>query len=256
LSVYDALAPSFDRQRALPQGVPAAIRRSVLGSLSTSRPRLLDLGCGSGRIGVAFMIEGDDYVGVDLSFGMLHTLATRHDLAAGAVALLAQADGEHLPFLDAGFDAVLLMQVLSAARDWRSLLAESARVLRHSGSLIVGRMVAPEDGVDTRMRQRLRKILNAIGVQPSNKQATHDALAWLSRTARMCRSVVVAYWMEERTPRQFLERHGSGARFSALPTPVRDAALRQVREWATASFGSLDVTFNEVLRYELSFFNL
>jgi ubiquinone/menaquinone biosynthesis C-methylase UbiE len=255
MSVYDALAPSFDRHRALPQGVPAAIRRSVLGSLSTSRPRLLDLGCGSGRIGAAFMIEGDDYFGVDLSFGMLHTLATRHDLAGGAV-LLAQANGEHLPFLDAGFDAVLMMQVLSAAGDWRSLLAESARVLRHSGSLIVGRMVAPEDGIDTRMRQRLRETLDAIGVQPYHNPATHDALAWLSRTARMCRSVVVAYWTEERTPRQFLERHGNGARFSALPTPVRDAALRQVREWATASFGSLDVTFNEVLRYELSFFNL
>jgi ubiquinone/menaquinone biosynthesis C-methylase UbiE len=254
-SAFDAGAARFERQRALPPGAATAIHAAVLAGLFATRPRLLDLGAGTGRIGWPFVAAGDDYVGVDLSIGMLRAFATRPGLRPERGLFLAQADGPHLPFPDASFDAVLMMQVLSAAGDWRSLLAESARVLRHSGSLIVGRTMAPEDGIDARMKQRLDEILEAMGVQPYRKQATDDALAWLSHIAQTRWSVVAASWMTERAPRHFVERHGGGARFSALPAPVRDAALRHVSDWAAGSFGSLDATFSEAFRYELSFFH-
>jgi ubiquinone/menaquinone biosynthesis C-methylase UbiE len=68
-----------------------------------------------------------------------------------------QADGERLPLADANFDAVLLIQVLSATGDGRRLIAEAGRVLQPTGCLIVGRTVAPENGIDARMRQHLRR---------------------------------------------------------------------------------------------------
>jgi ubiquinone/menaquinone biosynthesis C-methylase UbiE len=256
MSVYDALAPSFDRQRAFPHGVPAAIRDAVLDALSASRPRLLDLGCGSGRIGAAFVAAGDLYVGADLSVGMLHAFTQRRDLPADRTPLLVQADGESLPFSDLYFDAVLLMQVLSAARGWRQLVTEASRVLRDAGSLLVGRTIAPERGVDAQMKQRLAELLDAVGIQPYGEQATDDALAWLAGTARESQTVTAAAWTAERTPRRFLERHSMGARFSALPAPVKDAAMQQVRDWAMASFGSLDTMFAESYRFELMIFRL
>src|SRR6266851_3692697 len=88
-----------------------AIRAAVLDVLGgTSHPRVLDLGAGSGRIGRAFVAAGDDYVGVDLSLGMLRQFARRGDMNGRRPRLL-QADGERLPFGDATFDAVLLIQV-------------------------------------------------------------------------------------------------------------------------------------------------
>ena len=66
-------------------------------------------------------------------FGMLRVFAARHDLPRTHAALLAQADGESLPFRDATFDAVLLMQVLNSANDWRRLAAEARRVLAPTG---------------------------------------------------------------------------------------------------------------------------
>jgi ubiquinone/menaquinone biosynthesis C-methylase UbiE len=250
VSAYDALAPSFDRQRALPHGVAAAIRGAVLGALSASRPPLLDLGCGSGRIGGAFVAAGDDYVGVDLSFGMLDVFR------ASRAALLAQADGEKLPFRDAQFDAVLLMQVLSAARDRRTLLTEASRVLHRAGALVVGRSVAPADGIDAQMQQRLAEALDAMGFQPYRKRAIDDALAWLTRTARSGQTATAASWTAERTPRRFLERHSNGVRFSLLPAPIKDAAMQQTREWAVATFGSLDAMFAEPCRFELTIFRV
>src|SRR5437899_982035 len=63
-SAYDAAAPTFDRHRALPDGAAPAIRAAVLAAAGhSSRPRLLDLGAGSGRIGWPFVAAGDDYVG-------------------------------------------------------------------------------------------------------------------------------------------------------------------------------------------------
>src|SRR5436305_509129 len=82
-------------------------------------PRLLDLGAGSGRIGAPFVAAGDDYVGVDLSAGMLREFAARTE----RVARLVQADGARLPFGDAAFDAVLLIQVFGGLSGWREFIA-------------------------------------------------------------------------------------------------------------------------------------
>jgi ubiquinone/menaquinone biosynthesis C-methylase UbiE len=252
VSVYDALAPSFDQLRTLPPGVPAAIRRAVLACASAARPRLLDLGCGSGRMGAALVDAGDHYVGVDLSLGMLLRFATR----APPIPLLVQASGDRLPFRDAEFDIVLLVQVLSAAADWRPLVTEASRVLRRQGALIFGRTVAPSNGIDAQMKRALARILDRMGVPPYRREATDEALRSLQCAAAASRTVIAAAWSADRTPRGFLDRHGSGARFALLPPPIKHAAMRHAEAWATATFGSLDAVFTECHHHELRMFHL
>ena len=60
-----------------------------------------------------------------------------------------------LPFGDATFDAVLLIQVFGGLDEWRPFVGEARRVLRSRGSLVLGRGAMPEDGVDARMKDRL-----------------------------------------------------------------------------------------------------
>src|ERR1700674_708897 len=121
MSAYDSAAASFDRHRALPEGVAEAIRAAVLAAAAgVARPRLLDLGAGTGRIGWPFVAAGDYYVGVDLSLGMLHAFLGR-PACGGAPPRLVQADGRHLPFPDATFDAVMMIQVFGGMRGWRRL---------------------------------------------------------------------------------------------------------------------------------------
>src|ERR1700728_3783692 len=101
MSAYDAAAPSFDRHRALPEEAVEAIRSAVLGAIGkAARPRLLDLGAGTGRIGWPFVAADDDYVGVDLSLGMLREFMRRANEWSGCTPCLAEADGESLPFRD------------------------------------------------------------------------------------------------------------------------------------------------------------
>ena len=158
-SAYDALAPRFERERALPDGVAQAVRELVLEAAGVARPRVLDLGAGTGRIGWPFVAAGDDYVGVDLSFGMLRAFMAR----CGRAPRLVQADGLRLPFAEAMFDLVMLVQVFGGLGDWRQFADEARRVLRPDGAVVIGRTAAPEDGVDARMKLQLDSILSILG---------------------------------------------------------------------------------------------
>ena len=246
MTVYDRLAPGFDRQRPIPDCVPGEIRAAVLGELSVV-PRLMDLGCGAGRIGWPFVQAGDDYTAVDFSLGMLRQFASR---ALPEKPRSVQADGSGLPFPDAVFDGVLLVQVLSGTSHWRNLLNEVKRVLRPDGALFVGQSIAPDNGIDARMKQRLAEILDEMNEHPYQRKSKQHAFDWLDRQATVT-TKQVARWQMSRTPRQFVERHGSGARFSALDPALQTMAMDRVKQWALDSFGSLDAASPEEQCFEL-----
>ena len=251
MSAYDVLAPIFDSHRKLPEGVAEAIRAAVLKCAPASaRPRILDLGAGSGRVGCSFVTAGDDYVGVDLSSGMLREFASR---VARVTPPLVQADGQQLPFPDATFDVVMLIQVFGGLRNWRQFIDEARRVLRPAGALIIGRTRMPPDGLDARLKQRLGAILKGLGITQDRANARGDILQWLAANSHSSRTVA-ATWSAHRTPRGFIERHRSGARFSALPESIKARAMRDLSAWVAATFGSVDAAACEQHAFELEVF--
>jgi ubiquinone/menaquinone biosynthesis C-methylase UbiE len=254
MRAFDAAAPSFERYRALPDGVPEAIRAAVLESIARSpRPRLLDLGAGSGRIGRAFVAAGDDYVGVDLSFAMLREFRQRAE-GRRTRPRVAQADGQSLPFADASFDAVMLIHAFGAFDAWRPVLLEALRVLRSAGTLVTGHARAPADGVDAQMKQRLASLLRDMGAGRDPIRPRDDVMSWLESVASDSARVIAAEWDADRGPRQFLDRHRTGARFSALPEPIREPALEKLSAWAAAVFGSLEARCAERHAFEVRVF--
>jgi len=212
--------------------------------------RVLDLGAGTGRIGKAFVEANDSYIGLDSSLAML-----REFQAHSHSACLLQSDGRLLPFADGSFDVVLLMQVLSGAEDSQALLLEVRRVLHPHGVVIVGHTVTPPSGVDAQLKKKLSEILREIGVAWHEPQkARRQSLAWLESSAARSSQVRAASWVAERTPREFLVRHKSGARFAALPAAIQEEALQKLSIWAEASFGALDTAYSEEHWFELEIF--
>lgn len=214
--------------------------------------RILDLGAGTGRIGHAFVVASDFYVGVDLSWAMLREFA-----AHSPNALLLQVDGRNLPFSNCTFDLVLLMQVLSGAEDWRGLLQETLRVLALPGAIVVGQSVTPDFGVDEQLKRQLAMILKETGVEAHEpKKSRQGALAWLNSRAGRHQSLTAAKWTVQRSPAQFLARHQTGARFSALPAAVQKEALERLSAWAETRFGSLEKSFTEEHSFRLEIFEV
>jgi ubiquinone/menaquinone biosynthesis C-methylase UbiE len=127
-SRFDPVASVFDRHRAIPDEVAQEIRRAILATVNAAaRPRLLDIGAGTGRLGRSFVQAGDDYVAADLSLGMLREFMRKAHDGHWRSSLLVQANGEQLPFRDGSFDAVILVQIFGGMRGWRGLLGEARR---------------------------------------------------------------------------------------------------------------------------------
>jgi len=96
--------------------------------------RVLDAGCGAGRIMSDLRDRGARVSGFDLSPAMIEIARER----LGAESDLRVADlGEPLPYSDNAFDVVIASLALHYVENWASTLAELRRVLVPSGRLLV-----------------------------------------------------------------------------------------------------------------------
>jgi ubiquinone/menaquinone biosynthesis C-methylase UbiE len=125
---YDAGAHEFDA--VLAQHPSSARRFYVVDApqrrLAAEAGRVLDLGCGTGRLLASCRTA--DGVGVDVAFGLLR-------LAVARGLTVVNADGHRLPFPDACFDVIVSGNAVFRYLDYELAFAECARVLRPGGRL-------------------------------------------------------------------------------------------------------------------------
>ena len=150
---------------------------------------------------------------------------------------------------------MLLAHVLSVSQNWQELLAEARRVLDSDGFLILAQRVGPPNGVDAQLRDQLKTILASMSIEmPEAGKMKRDARTWLGIAANSQEHVVAATWKLDCSPRDFINRHSTGARFSALHRDLQQESMRRLSEWAIGKFGSLDAFFTEEYRFELDAF--
>ncbi len=99
--------------------------------------RLLDFGCGIGRLARDISELGITYNGVDRSPEMIRKAQEIH---SGSMLDFRSYDGKVLPFDDESFDAVLscgVFQYLVGTADFELVLSEIHRILKPDGQLIM-----------------------------------------------------------------------------------------------------------------------
>ena len=94
--------------------------------------RVLDVGCGGGLLAEEITTMGYTVVGIDPSERSLD-VARAHAAETGRHIDYLYGRGQHLPFDDETFDAVLCCDVLEHVEDWHAVIGEVARVLRPGG---------------------------------------------------------------------------------------------------------------------------
>jgi len=114
--------------------------------------KILDVGCGTGAMGLLFAKMGYDVFGVDLSLAMMNQArmkATNQNLKLE----LQKGDAEDLPFPDESFDVIVNRHLLWTLPNPDTALLEWYRVLKPGGTLLV------IDGVwnDKRLSSRLKR---------------------------------------------------------------------------------------------------
>jgi SAM-dependent methyltransferase len=183
---YEALSSSFYaklgaeglRRRSRPAW-DAAITESAAAYLG-ERERVLDAGCGYGRIAIPLVARGYRVIGLDLSEPLLHS-AREAALVQGVVLPLAAGSMARLPFRDSSFDAVICLwsayyEVLDPADQVRTL-AEIWRVLAAGGRALIEGPLPPATGTELREDRISRGLVEGL----PNPHYIHDLETLSSR---------------------------------------------------------------------------
>lgn len=138
---YEGVAAGYDRRYAGggPEGLAALVRTRAAAA---GRRPVLDVGCGTGHWTSIVASAGGRAVGLDPSAAML---ARARDKVREAPFVRGRA--EELPFEGGTFASVLCVYVVHHLREPARFVAEAARVLGGSGTLVVA-AIAPHDGQD------------------------------------------------------------------------------------------------------------
>jgi SAM-dependent methyltransferase len=229
---FDRAADFYDRTRGLPPELARAQTEQVAEEL-TGAVRCLEIGVGTGRIGLPLAQAGAPLVGVDLSPAMLARL-----LEKDATALpVAVADARALPFADGTFDAVLACHVLHLVEFWADVVDEAIRVLGPGGRLLVSQGGTPGD--ESMVSALRAELAAAAGLSEGEARVglkdRAELDAYLASRGATARQLPELHNPKARSVAEFLDQVADGCyswTWTADPERVR-AAVEQVRaSWA------------------------
>ena len=127
---YNRIAEQFSSSR-----YSIWLELNIFGEYIRERDRVLDLGCGNGRLFELFRDKEVDYIGIDNSKKLIEVAKKKYPDGKFQV-----ADALNLPFPDNYFDKIFCIAVLHhiPSEGFRlQFLKETKRVLRPEGLLIV-----------------------------------------------------------------------------------------------------------------------
>jgi ArsR family transcriptional regulator len=130
-------AAQWDRIRSLYVD-EREVEAALLEIIAAEAPRdLLDIGTGTGRMLEVLGPRAVHALGIDQSREMLAVARVNLERAGLDNGIVRLGDMYQLPLADAGFDAVVIHQVLHYADRPAAAIAEAARVLRSGGVLVL-----------------------------------------------------------------------------------------------------------------------
>ncbi|GIL12842.1 MAG: type 11 methyltransferase [Chloroflexota bacterium] len=131
---FDRAVDFYDQTRGFPPGEEQPIAALICrtGGFNEAS-RVLEIGVGTGRIGLPVARRVGAYFGVDLSASMMLRLKAKQQ---GETIYVGQADAAWLPFPARSFDGVVAVHVFHLIPAWRQVLDEVRRVLRPGAPLV------------------------------------------------------------------------------------------------------------------------
>ena len=159
-STFDQQAPGYDARVGLPESVGAAVAAEIMVCAELQTDDLvLELGVGTGEIGVHLARLPVRYVGLDSSQAMLDVFRAKGIL--GSSSLIVADCNQPWPLPDGSAAVVFASRVIHLL-DPEHITRETVRICRSAGYLILGRVLRDPDSLKSRLRRRRQAALEAV----------------------------------------------------------------------------------------------
>ncbi|MBS0406237.1 MAG: methyltransferase domain-containing protein [Proteobacteria bacterium] len=172
-SIFDDYATNFDLHlvRGLKYQTPKLIADALLARFPDRKFNLLDLGCGTGLVGVYLGRIDGHIIGVDLSEKMIEQ-AARHGIYSrfhrvNVLDALRETPADH-------YEAISCADVLVYVGDLAPVIPNALRVLKPGGHFIFSCETAGEDEADLVLRPSQRYAHKASSVERQLREAGFD----------------------------------------------------------------------------------
>ena len=235
---FDRAAEVYDETRRLTPEASAATTELLRAELEARQP-CLEIGVGTGLIGLPLQRAGIRLLGVDLSAPMLAKLVEK---AGGRPPFpLFIGDATRLPFADHVFGAALARHVLHLIPRWQDALTELVRVVRPYGVLLIdiGFSEGPWQEIGDHLDGHIGETARRVGLDFHRGPELDDAMAGLGAQARELPPV----WQEsELTMDRYFGEVEAGV-FSwtwNVPSALLAEAVEETKAWAAERFGDFD----------------
>lgn len=251
---FDGQAADFD----LRAGLPAAARRRIAAALLELAPArsgvILDLGAGTGQIGVHLAGGRSRYLGIDLSGPMLAVFRSKLGAVAGT---LVRADAGRTWPIASGRARLVFLSRAAHLLPPSVLVEETLRVASPEGAVAVfGGVTSEPDSLRVALRKEMRRLLAEHGVEPRRAGAYRRRLtgALAERGGEVLPVETAASWAVVERARDALAawRAKSGLAGREVTAEVQESVLCRLEEWIEERYGSLDVARDATERYELA----
>lgn len=239
---FDRVAHLYDATRRLPVSVEKRLRDQLLDALrATGGEAVLEIGIGTGRIGLLLAGSGVAVTGIDLAPRMLLRLRAkaaarrRQGKSVGPLRLLV-GDAARLPLRSRQFDLCLGVHLLHLVPEPERSLDEVRRVLRRGGVLLyAGEEHASAQG-GTRVRARWRELLSERGLTVDRRR---NLLPLLAAARWQVQPLPPVEWVSRVPVRQSLEMVRTRAFSSAwdVPEPLHRVVCELLERWASDELG-------------------
>jgi ubiquinone/menaquinone biosynthesis C-methylase UbiE len=240
---FDRAAEYYDATRGLtPEALQGTV--AVLSDELAGRGRCLEIGVGTGRIGLPLYRSGVAMTGLDLSRPMMSKLVEK---AAGDPFPLVQGTATRLPFRDHVFGAGLIVHVLHLIPNWRDALDELVRVIRPGGAIVIS--IGMEEQKPSMWEEMHVQFREEAGLPPHfpgfrRTEDIDEAMTTRGAKQRQLRSVSER---RSRSPREIADLLESGV-FSFtwdVDPVVLHAAAERLKAWAAERYGPLDESHDD-----------
>jgi ubiquinone/menaquinone biosynthesis C-methylase UbiE len=239
---FDEQATRYDARVGLPESAAAAVAAGIQAFAGLQAEDLvLELGAGTGEIGMHLVHLPVRYLGIDNSAEMLRLF--RDKLGEQPASLLLADASQVWPLDDHAASVVFASRVIHLL-DAKHVASETLRVCRPGGWLMLGRVLRDGDGVKERLRRRRLELLQQAGVGPlrGREGARRVIEHCLSAGAESMERRVVAEWSGAISPAEVIAGWTSLSRMGSVAVdPVsRQEILAELQDWARAELGDLD----------------